>query len=512
MANAADTLQQMRESEPGALLEATHKPVDQAVLSLCSTNATYEQLGDYLYDALRTAPTAQLPDLLDSALAFDLLPSVHDCELTLASELPPSGDKPKALIAKAAAEGASSGTSICGYLFKDGDIAWYCRTCQTDDTCVLCEPCFSASDHVGHDVFFHRTRAGGCCDCGDLEAWKLEGCCPKHRGGGEARLALPAALDGAARVVVDEIVCLTCDVAEVAAESFGRPGGWSALEGARAPDHLAVLRLLHRAPPLRELLRAACAALGATSATAAAAAEPQPLPAPRATAEEGGAECGAECGAEGGGEARTRPASPPPPLPAELDALLSELLLTSPLYGREGRTTIHPRYVELRQRLRRRWAQLAPLELGASDPSLQFIATLAGLMAKTEVLAVVQWRLVAAINAELKATSVAEASAAASASGDAAAAACTSTAATACTSAVPLGGVGGGGASSHAVVGPIGRCPGRLEDSAAMAAHSASALSGWIVRLHNDDVHTFEHVETALQARSRAPMISHDLP
>lgn len=26
-----------------------------------------------------------------------------------------------------------------------------------------------------------RSPAGGCCDCGDLISWRLEGCCPAHR-------------------------------------------------------------------------------------------------------------------------------------------------------------------------------------------------------------------------------------------------------------------------------------------------------------------------------------------
>lgn len=69
----------------------------------------------------------------------------------------------------------------CGYVFKRGDIAWNCRTCQTDSTCVICDSCFRASDHDGHEVYFHRTTPGGCCDCGDAEAWKVEGCCPTHR-------------------------------------------------------------------------------------------------------------------------------------------------------------------------------------------------------------------------------------------------------------------------------------------------------------------------------------------
>lgn len=69
----------------------------------------------------------------------------------------------------------------CGYVFRRNDIAWNCRTCQTDATCVICDGCFRNSDHEGHDVFFHRTTPGGCCDCGDREAWKVEGCCSTHR-------------------------------------------------------------------------------------------------------------------------------------------------------------------------------------------------------------------------------------------------------------------------------------------------------------------------------------------
>jgi len=88
---------------------------------------------------------------------------------------------------------------ICGRVFKRGDIAFNCRTCQSDPNCVqwcvignaangwwgwrsialnphLCsETCFRASNHEGHDVLFHRAGAGGSCDCGDIEAWKIDG-------------------------------------------------------------------------------------------------------------------------------------------------------------------------------------------------------------------------------------------------------------------------------------------------------------------------------------------------
>ncbi|GKY92493.1 hypothetical protein MPSEU_000219700 [Mayamaea pseudoterrestris] len=69
----------------------------------------------------------------------------------------------------------------CGYVFQRGDIAWNCRTCQTDPTCVICDACFRESNHNGHEVYFHRTTPGGCCDCGDVEAWAKSGCCDLHR-------------------------------------------------------------------------------------------------------------------------------------------------------------------------------------------------------------------------------------------------------------------------------------------------------------------------------------------
>eukprot|EP00985_Skeletonema_marinoi_P030940 scaffold34877_cov197-Skeletonema_marinoi.AAC.2 len=81
---------------------------------------------------------------------------------------------------KQSSHGHATG-ECCGYVFRRGDIAWNCRTCQTDATCVLCEACFRESDHEGHEVFFHRTTPGGCCDCGDVEAWDVKGMCWKHR-------------------------------------------------------------------------------------------------------------------------------------------------------------------------------------------------------------------------------------------------------------------------------------------------------------------------------------------
>lgn len=57
----------------------------------------------------------------------------------------------------------------------------YPSDCGIDATCALCSKCFLASDHNGHDVIYSIHSTGcGCCDCGDLEAWKTEVKCRYH--------------------------------------------------------------------------------------------------------------------------------------------------------------------------------------------------------------------------------------------------------------------------------------------------------------------------------------------
>ncbi len=45
---------------------------------------------------------------------------------------------------------------------------------------MLCNECYLASEHEGHDVYFYHSAAGGCCDCGDPDAWDPNGFCAKH--------------------------------------------------------------------------------------------------------------------------------------------------------------------------------------------------------------------------------------------------------------------------------------------------------------------------------------------
>lgn len=46
----------------------------------------------------------------------------------------------------------------CGKIFSPGDLVYYCQTCAVDSTCVLCQECFTDSNHEGHEVIFHKVR------------------------------------------------------------------------------------------------------------------------------------------------------------------------------------------------------------------------------------------------------------------------------------------------------------------------------------------------------------------
>lgn len=55
------------------------------------------------------------------------------------------------------------------------------RDCALDDSCVLCSRCFHSTRHSDHNVsFFIAQQSGGCCDCGDQEAWRVDVGCPFH--------------------------------------------------------------------------------------------------------------------------------------------------------------------------------------------------------------------------------------------------------------------------------------------------------------------------------------------
>nr|XP_026492514.1 E3 ubiquitin-protein ligase UBR1 isoform X1 [Vanessa tameamea] len=71
-------------------------------------------------------------------------------------------------------------STLCGRVFKQGEPAYSCRECGMDNTCVLCVECFKVSAHRHHKYKMGQSGGGGCCDCGDTEAWKRDPFCDLH--------------------------------------------------------------------------------------------------------------------------------------------------------------------------------------------------------------------------------------------------------------------------------------------------------------------------------------------
>jgi hypothetical protein len=69
----------------------------------------------------------------------------------------------------------AKGEQQCNRVWAKGKIAYRCRTCQLNDSSAICVDCFQAGDHRDHDYVMYHSESGGCCDCGDKDAWKISG-------------------------------------------------------------------------------------------------------------------------------------------------------------------------------------------------------------------------------------------------------------------------------------------------------------------------------------------------
>lgn len=71
-------------------------------------------------------------------------------------------------------------STLCGRIFKHGDVTYSCQECSFDPTCVVCIDCFQKSVHKDHHYKMSTSSGGGLCDCGDIEAWKQNYACSDH--------------------------------------------------------------------------------------------------------------------------------------------------------------------------------------------------------------------------------------------------------------------------------------------------------------------------------------------
>lgn len=144
---------------------------------------------------------------------------------------------PKGILNLSRAQGAVEGAEYteaargkpCGHIFRAGEASYSCRTCSTDDTVCLCSKCFDATDHTGHMVKISISPGNsGCCDCGDVEAWKHPLFCTIHseresdrsKGKGKEASVLPEDLVANIRMTVSRVLDFICDVISCAPEQL----------------------------------------------------------------------------------------------------------------------------------------------------------------------------------------------------------------------------------------------------------------------------------------------------
>lgn len=81
-------------------------------------------------------------------------------------------------------------SKVCRKVLKTGDVLFSCNDCGIDETCVVCIDCFHKSAHKDHNYRMSNTDGGGCCDCGDHEAWRQHPACSDHQANDQPNLKL----------------------------------------------------------------------------------------------------------------------------------------------------------------------------------------------------------------------------------------------------------------------------------------------------------------------------------
>ena len=146
-------------------------PSMQLLSDLLNQDISDEALEDIAAQITKKAPVQAIPGLLSCLV----------CNYWRSNKLRTRNGNPQIDVRMLQVLADSAQRSVCGIVFKKGDLVWTCRQCAKDPTCVQCDKCFRRSDHQGHEVYFHRASGNsGCCDCGDVEAWARSGNCLDH--------------------------------------------------------------------------------------------------------------------------------------------------------------------------------------------------------------------------------------------------------------------------------------------------------------------------------------------
>lgn len=129
-----------------------------------------------------------------------------------------------------------SGAHASHQMKREAELHRFDRDCAVDDSCVLCARCFHASNHEGHNISFYLAiQPGGCCDCGDKEAWKSDIQCRFHPWEATvlpSRHKLPSDLRELLESTLDCVVDYALDTFDYSPEEPVPPGDESSIRGA----------------------------------------------------------------------------------------------------------------------------------------------------------------------------------------------------------------------------------------------------------------------------------------
>ncbi len=224
-------------------LSSKHGEMDPLVFStLIPRNLPDHLISDITIQAIRHAPTRILPNIL-GLLSCTYTRETMQRRSKVTSQLEEIAVVDISLLRRVV---SSEGKSVCGCVFKKGDLVWTCRNCAKDPTCVQCDPCFRKSNHKGHEVYFHRAGGdSGCCDCGDPEAWSKQGNCTDHQcksADHDPSAQFPGELKRSFGAVVQGILTITAEYAIIATR------------GLESFDNNIVLQLMERFLPMNNLV------------------------------------------------------------------------------------------------------------------------------------------------------------------------------------------------------------------------------------------------------------------
>ena len=171
---------------PPPLGDLCADPCSSPVTSVSIVQVHLEETWRSLMDCPLESLTAKMDEVLTETLQSHSVTMLEEvCEVLLLSLSPDRSTMEACRNYVSALPNLLRSKCRCDaqWYAKEGveHIAFGCKTCALSSASCICVKCFEAGDHEGHDFYISRSDYG-CCDCGDIYAWKSSGFCSSHTG------------------------------------------------------------------------------------------------------------------------------------------------------------------------------------------------------------------------------------------------------------------------------------------------------------------------------------------